>query len=205
MKTSGWMLLFLGLAAVGLWSLQTTRAQTAGQGGFKVAVVNVTKVLTECQANQDRRELEKARLDKVESELKALDNEVQAIKDELQNALQPGSPEFMEKRKEWFNKQAQLQALQEYQKEVLTIDKQAWTENLYNNLLQEIASVARQQNIMLVLNKDESSNQPRNLTELLNVIVNRKVLYNAPTMDISALVLERLDQWHERTRSQNQK
>lgn len=191
------MLMTTVIGAVGFWSFRTTGAHSApAPGDVKIAVVSVTKVLTECQANLDRRDYEKGILDKIEADLKEMSAESDAIKEELQNALQPGTPEFMEKRKDWFMKQAELQALQEYQKEALTADKQAWTEVLYANLLVEIEAVARGQEITLVLNKDESSSKTRNLTELLNLIVSRKVLYNSPMLDITATVLERMNELH---------
>ena len=183
------------------WGMQFGQAQaTTGPATLRIGVVNVAEVLTKCQENLDREKegMEKQR--QIKDELEKIAAEAEAIKQELQNALQPGTKEFTARRKEWFLKEAQLQALKEHQKEALTMDSQTWTKTLYEKLLEVIKSVSRQKGITLVMNYDESSLKGRNLQEMYNLILNRKLLYASPTLDITALVLERLDAEYEKTK-----
>ena len=56
-----------------------------------------------------------------------------------------------------------------------------------------VASVARQEGISLVLNKDETPTQSRSLADLFALIRTRQVLYSTPSLDITARVIEKLD------------
>jgi len=195
------IIIFVAVIAAALWCYQASEAQSsAGPTVLKVGVVKVAEVLMRCQENLDREKegMEKQR--KITEEFKKLDAEAEAIKQELQNALQPGTDQFKERRKEWFHKEAQLQALKEYEKESLTIESQMWTESLYQKLLDEIKIVSRQEGLSLVLNNDESKLKGRKLQDMLNMILNRKILYSAPTLDITAQVLENLDAAYAKSR-----
>ncbi|MCK5272583.1 MAG: OmpH family outer membrane protein [Sedimentisphaerales bacterium] len=201
MKKNSMVIIFVAVIAAALWCYQASEAQSsAGPIALKMGVVNVAEILMSCQENLDREKegMEKQR--KIAEELKKLVTEAEAIKQELQNALQPGSDQFKERRKEWFHKEAQLQALKEYEKESLTIESQVWTESLYQKLLDEIKGVARQEGLSLVLNKDETKLKGRKLQDMFNMILSRKVLYSAPTLDITAKVLESLDVAYAKSR-----
>jgi len=201
MKKTNLFIVFAVIAVAALWCYQASEAQSsAGPAVLRVGVVNIADVLTNCRENLDREKEGQEKQRKITEEFKKLVAEAEAIKQELQNALQPGSDQFRERRKEWFHKEAQLQALKEYEKESLTIESQMWTEALYQKLLDEIKSMARQEGLSLVLNNDESRLKGRKLQDMLNLILNRKVLYSAPTLDITAQVLENLDAAYAKSR-----
>jgi len=206
MKKTGIAILVLVLVGAGLWSYRTGEAQSAAATPpMKIAVVNVAEVLTQCRENLDREKEGQDRREKIKGELEKLAAEADTIKEELQNALQPGTDEFSERRREWFYKQAQLQALQESEKEALTIDSQAWTEKLYEKLLDQIKSLALQEGYVMVLNQDEADMKGRKLQELYNLILTRKMLYCAPTLDITAQVLQNMDTAYEREKTSKKK
>ena len=198
MKKTSFMILMVVVVLTALWCYRASDAQQSATGTtFKVGVVNVTEVLMRCQENLDREKDGIEKQQKIKAELEQLSSEAEAIKQELQNALEPGSQEFLDRRKEWFNKQAQLQAISEYQKEVLTIESQVWTEKLYEKLLANVSKVARMQGILLVLNKDETPFKGQSLQDLYNMILGRKVLFGAASLDLTALVLENMDSAYE--------
>ena len=196
------MVLLLLVILMASWSLQVSLAQQDSPvPEFKLAVVNVVEVLTKCQANLDKEKEINSKKVKIETDLRRLAAETNAIKQELENALEPGSQEFMARHREWFHKQVEAQSLTKYQAEVLSIESQAWTETLYENLLAETEKLAKQKEISLVINKDESPIQGRKLPELYDLIINRKVLYNTANLDLTAEVLQNIDDAYEREKN----
>lgn len=165
---------------------------------LRIGVVNVGKVLSECRENLNRERESEARNQKIQAELKRLNDEVDALAQELQNAVKPGSEEGQKLLQEWFNKQALQDAFQKGQAEVMAAESQAWLENLYNTALNEIQRVAYQKQLSLVLYKDEIESKPKKLADMYGIIRNRKVLYSSPSLDISADVIKQMDLAYEK-------
>ena len=189
------VVILLALAALlAIWNFQVSQAQQNVDGPLKIAVVNVTKVLTECQANLDREKLTRTKETEIKSKLAALDAESNVIRQELENALEPGSDEYKNQLIKWFDKMAQREAYEKAQKQIFAAETQAWMENIYQQFLDKIAQIAQSQNINVVINKDEIDLRPQNLNELTAMIRSRKVLFNSPNLDLTAQITEELDQ-----------
>ena len=188
------ILIFVGLGSV---FFRMAYAQQEAQP-LRIAVVNVGKVLSECRENLNRESESEARNQKIQAELKRLNDEVDALAQELQNAVKPGSEEGQKLLQEWFNKQALQGAFQKGQSEVMAAEAQAWLENLYNTALNEIQRVAYQKQLSLVLYKDEIDTKPKKLADMYGIIRNRKVLYSSPSLDISADVIKQMDLDYEK-------
>jgi len=181
------------VASAAVWGLRHSQAQQTAPPSLKIAVVNVAGVLSDCRANLDREKASREKERQIKADLAALSAEADSIRQELENALKPGSSEYQEQLRKWFEKRAQYKAHGEYQQEAFAAETQAWMENLYEKLLAEIAKVAREQGVALVLNKDETTIKPQKLTELTTMILSRKVLYNATNVDLTARLLENMD------------
>ena len=197
-------LLIVGTAVlmVAAWGLRGIEAkQGTDEPALRVGVVKVTRVLTECQEYLDRDKKMKQKEQEIRTELSRLREESETIRQELENVLTPASDEYMARLKEWFDKKYDFESLKEYQKESLTTATQAWTESLYGRFLSEVASIARQKDLTLVLNKDETEMKSRNVAELSAMIMNRKVLYNSANLDITALVIERMDMAYDKEKA----
>ena len=165
--------------------------QSAAPTALKIGVVDVAKVLKTCQEYQDREKLSQEKARKLKSELDEMATKAQGIREELENALQPGSKEYAERTAEWID----LRALYEARKEgrVLALENQAWSESLYQKMLDEVARVARAEGISLVLAKDSSNMQPRSMPQ---------VLYSSPTLELmTAAVLENLDKAYDASKA----
>ena len=197
------MCVFLVLVSfVTLWCYQAGKAQpSAEKEEFKMAVVNVIKVLTECQENLDKEKEGLAKKKKIKEQMEKLALEADSIKLEMQNALEPDSKEYNKRMKDWFDKKFELKSLEEYQKEVLTVESEVWTKTLYEKLLEEIGNLARQKGLSLVLSKDETPLKERKLSELYNLILSRKVLYNSSTLDITEELHKRIDLAYEQEKA----
>ena len=161
--------------------------QSAPQAALKIGVVDVAKVLKSCQEYQEREKLSQEKARKLKADLDEMAAKAQSIREELENALQQDSKEYAERMAEWID----LRALYEARKEgrVLAVENQAWSEALYGKMLDEVARVARAEGVSLVLAKDSSSMQPRNMPQ---------VLYSSPTLELmTAQVLENMDRAYD--------
>ncbi len=176
-------------------TLRSTDAQSAAAPGtVKIAVLDVTKAMVECQEYLARQKETDKRNSEARAQMGKLKQEIDAISEELKNVFEPGSPEYSAKLKDWFDKKASLESMNEYVKETLTIETRSWTESLYGKLVASAGAVARQESISLVINKDGSElSTTQNIQELFTLIRTKQVLYNAPTMDITGLVIEKMD------------
>ena len=177
------------------WFISSTDAQSATKAAApKIAVLDVSKALTECQEYLDREKQTDQRNSEARAEMGKLKQEIDSISDELKNVYEPGSPEYSEKLKVWFDKKASLEAMNEYIKETLTIETRTWTEALYAKLAIATSAVAREEGVTLVINKDDTDlSVTQNIQELFALIRSKQVIYNAPSMDITGLVIEKLD------------
>ncbi len=199
MKKTTWMLVVL-LGVFG-YRLSLAQESTEVPGPLKIGVVNVSKVLTECQENLDREKSIELKQQEIKAKLKELETEANDIRNELENVLKPGSQESIARMQEWFNKMALKEAYEKGQMKSLETDTQVWTETLYQKFLDEVNRMARQKGLTLVLNKDEMSVRQRNLDDLLSMIRSRRILYSAPTLDLTAEILENLDKDYEKVKA----
>jgi Skp family chaperone for outer membrane proteins len=180
-------------------SFPTSQAQTSAPAtALKLGVVNIVKVLTECQANADYREknLEKRR--QIKTEVERLKTEADAIQKELEsNVLQSGSEEYKKRMEEWFSKVAQAKVHEETQTQAMAALTQAWMEQLYQMMVQEITRIAHQDGLDLVLEYDDSPLEAKNPGELERAIMTRKVLYGSAHLDLTGRVLEAMNKMYE--------
>ncbi|OQA01750.1 MAG: Outer membrane protein (OmpH-like) [Planctomycetes bacterium ADurb.Bin412] len=199
MKKATWMLTVL----LGVWGYSFCLGQEAAEvaGPLKIGVVNVSRVLTECQENLDREKSIQEKQNQIKAKIQELETEANEIRNELENVLKPGSPESAARMQEWFNKMALKEAYEKGQMKSLETDTQVWTETLYQKFLDEVNRIARQKGLTLVLNKDEMSVRQRNLDDLLSMIRSRRILYSAPTLDLTAEVLENMDKAYEKEKA----
>lgn len=191
--------LILTAAALAVaWFYNNSHAQPATDTPLtKIAVVNIANVLTKCQENIDLEQTLRAEGEQVQAQLQLLDRETDAIKQELENALAPGTEPYLKRLQEWFEKMALREAKEKGQKQVLQSKSQAALEGLYQKLLDEVASLAKQQQISLILDKNEMPAQTRNLSDFYSLIRDRKVLYSSPELDLTDQVLENLNRTYQ--------
>ena len=187
--------LALVMAVSAVWVYRASEGQQAApQMALKIGIVDVAKVLKTCQEYQSREKLSQEKARKLKADLDEMAAKAQAIREELENALQPDSKEYAERMAEWID----LRALYEARKEgrVLAVENQAWSESLYRKMLDEVARVARAEGISLVLAKDSGSVQQRTMPQ---------VLYSSPTLELmTAQVLENMDRAYDASKASAQ-
>jgi len=194
---TGAVLIILG----GLWSYRLGRAQPTPTPTLKVAVVDVSKVLTECQENLDREKAAREKERNIKAELTKMQSQAQDLREELENVLKPNSEEYQKQMLELYNKMALLEAYQKGQEKIFASETQAWMETFYQKFLDEVKKIARTEGVSLVLNKDEQPLRTPKLENLMTIIRSRKVLYNSATLDLTARVIQNLDQAYNRQKA----
>ncbi len=204
MKSKVVMVVWVVLILVGIWGYHESVAQQARDSQdveLRIAVVDVAKVLTLCKSNTDREAAGKKKNEAMHAELQNLRKELVEIQEELENVLKPGTPEHEKKLLEWFQKRSWEKDYVKAQEEILSRDSLVWLEALYGMMLGEIRLLAMQQGITLILDKDEVDERPSNISKMYTMISLRKVLYNAPSLDITDEVIERLDTAYEKEKN----
>ncbi len=197
------MLLVTGLCILLVLALimNRTDAQTqAPQRPIKIAVLNVSKIIVECQEYLDKDKEVKEKQRELQSELEVLDKETAAIEQELKTVLQPGSADYKSRLKEWFDKSAKVKALGEYEKEMMKDETYSWTQELYVKLQDTTKRIARRDGYTLVMNTIDMQDNFRTLTDLYAFIRSRQIIYNIPEIDITAKVIEEMDADYDKTK-----
>ena len=171
---------------------ETADMSEAGGRSFKVGVVSVQRVFQECKRNVSYRQETDAEQDGIVAELEKLSKEIEAERAGLKT-FKAGSSDYMALVKDILEKQAKLQAQQEFYKQQIAIKDQQWTEELYREILKETVGVAEQKGLDLVFDKDEFELPAASANELMLTIRTHKLLYSGGCLDITGEVIARLD------------
>jgi len=159
---------------------------------LKIGVVSIRKIFQDCKRNVKYRQELAAERDKLETELEKLSREIDLEKTGLKT-LKSGSPDYLSAMKEIFEKQARLQAQQEFFKRQMDIREQTIIESLFKDVISAVEDVAKEKMLDLVLEKSEPDLPAANSNELTLTISTHKVLYNAGCEDITNAVLAKVD------------
>ena len=158
----------------------------------KIGVVNVRAIFRDCKRNINYREQAVADYKTAMMELESLSKELEADKAGLKT-LKQGSPDYMKQYKQILEKQANLNAQQEYNKQQRVLKEQQNTEELYKDILQITKELARQKNLDLVLENNEPEFPLTSTEELLAALSTHKVIYSSGCLDLTKEVIARLD------------
>ncbi len=173
--------------------LEQSRANAAAEDRcLRIGVVSVRRVFQECKRNARYRQEAFAERDKVGADLDKLSKEIELDKAGLKT-LRPGSSDYSALMKEVFEKQAKLQAQQEYFKQQMAFKEQAVIEQLFKDLLKATEEVAKEKGLDMVLERSEPELPASGGNELTLTISTHKVLYSGGCEDITDAVMARLD------------
>ena len=159
---------------------------------LKIGVVSVRKIFQECKRNTKYRQEMTAERDKIEAELESLSKDIDASKSKL-NMLKQDSADYLSGMKDVFDKQASLQAKQEYFKRQMDVREQTVVEQLFKDVIKATGEVAKEKGFDIVLEKSEPDLPAANSNELTLVISTYKVLYSSGCEDITDAVMAKVD------------
>jgi len=158
----------------------------------RIAVVSVRRILENSKTNAQWETKARAESGEIRAELDKLSKELQAIEADMATR-KVGSSDYLKLMREGTEKQAILEAKDKFYQQKLTLKQQQQIEQLYQDIIATVASVAKDKGANLVIAKEEFQFPSTSLRELTLVIQTSKVLYNAEEMDITNDVLAVLD------------
>ena len=158
----------------------------------KIGVVSIRKIFRGCKRSAKYRQDATAERQQADAELIKLDNDIKAQRAGLKT-LQRGSESYMVQVKEILEKQANLQAQQEFYKQQMALKEQKITEDIYGDILRITGEVAKQKGLAFVFERSEPELPALSPTELELSMGLHKLLYSNGCIDISDEVMTRLD------------
>ena len=196
MKLSRLSLTLIGvsLASIAVFSqlwAQTT-APPADAPTAKVAVCDVGDVFNKYQRKTDLTAVFNERGKKVEEEDKKRADKLQELEKALES-IAPGSKEMDYRFQEIQKLRIERKVWQQVQEETFTREHRLLTEAMYRDMLAGIEALAKERGFDIVLYKETVDISSGSTQELLGKILQRKCLYAAPNLDITASVIERLN------------
>ncbi|MFQ6047915.1 MAG: OmpH family outer membrane protein [Phycisphaerae bacterium] len=192
---SPWALIVVAATAgcVVLWSGRSdTGAQTAAPQVGPIAVVDMTRVFNECQQIKDINDY----LQKQDEQFRAERDKLKEAADQKQAELEAfarGSPEYLERFKQWVKLQTDYSTLVRLRERQMLVDQTRWTRQSYLQIVQAVEQIAKDRHLALVLYRDEMDLKTNNLQELERRLRGRKVIYVDQALDITDQVLEKVN------------
>ena len=190
-KTAIILSCLIGVAFLSI-GYEYSRAEPEQSTSEKIGVVDVRAIFRDCKRNINYREQVLADYKKSMAELEKLAKEIEADEAGLKT-LKQGSPDYMNQYKQLLEKQANLNAQREYNKQQRVLNEQQNTEELYKDILQIARELALQNNLDLVLEKNEPEFPMASTEELVAILNTHKVIYSSGCLDLTKEVIARLD------------
>ncbi len=183
---------FIGAIAL-LFVHEFSFAQTSAPATVsKIGLISVSRALRECKATATFGAKAKAEEEEMAANEKALNDEINVLKGTVR-ALVPGTPDYMEQYKQLVQKQAELQAIQEYRREQRSVSQRAWAQKVYKEILRITKEVAANKDLDLVIERSEPEFPIKNADQLMMTLSTHKVLYGDGCQDVTEEVIAELD------------
>jgi Skp family chaperone for outer membrane proteins len=194
MKT-GISLMAIVFTAATAWSLAAADKDAqpaAGKGATKVGVVDLVKVFNDFEQTK----VLNAEIDKYKTKLgeeKAQREEKIDTEKKTLQTFAPDSADYQRRVREVKRMMIEYRAWLESEQQNLTDEHRRWIERTYDMVTQTTAAVAQAHGIEVVITKEDLDRSVSDTTVLLKQILNRKVLYSSPDLDITDEVMKNLN------------
>lgn len=179
------------LLAVWFHAAAVAEPTVASVGG--VAVVDIKRVFNENEwwkaVNRKILDLN----DAAKEELKKRQDAVDALEKELR-AFKPDSPEFRTKSEAYLQATSNLEAWKRFEGAQVEMRKSHWVQDNYNEVQKIVTTIAKERHLSLVLVRDEIEPEAQDWNRMFIQIINRKVLYYDEALDVTDIVLKRLNE-----------
>lgn len=209
----------LGLAALGLAIAITAGvAQTLGQPGpaavapaaasaarHPIAVLDLVRVFNECAQIKDLNEMIGRQKDEVTKEASQRKEVIDNKQVEL-SAFQPGKPDYETRRKELTRLNVEANVWLKMQEDDLERQKFEWTRIIYERAIVTSGELAKEQGFDVVLQRVEfkPTEIDQTVQTLRRLLQDRVVIYNVPEIDLTDVVIRRLDAQYSATGGKKQ-
>ncbi|MFN3165924.1 MAG: OmpH family outer membrane protein [Phycisphaeraceae bacterium] len=185
----------LGIAFAGFGVSQLQAQPKAKADKTAVAVVNVAELINKCDKNQAFQAEIQKRNGRLQQEAKEKQDKINLMKLDL-DAI-PNAQDRAKKEREIIEAIAEFRAWQQIQQEVLVRDQRLNLIELYGDIDKTVAVVAEREGYDLVLFSTPTPDfEQLNPEQLLQVIGNRRVIYQTDKVDLTKVVLEQMNLDH---------
>jgi Skp family chaperone for outer membrane proteins len=186
------------VTALTVLSLPTgTIAQSAG--GSNVAVCDLGELINEYEYSKDMVDTLTTAKNELTAEMEARDAKIQAQQDVLLGLNQEYEG-YDEQLKIYRTMVIEAQIWMETEEMALAKRNLNFRRTMYQNILDTVAEVARDEGYTLVVVRDSRDTSADNIQDLVSKMQNRKVLYNDDGIDITETVLSDLNLAYQRQR-----
>lgn len=195
-KRNRWLILMaLAAVAVVAVSISHTVAQPAprSDGPSRVAVCDITEIFAEYQRAKDLTEELSQKRNKFEAENTRRQKHLEALSEEL-GGYQPGSDKYNEVQDNLRRGIVEREVWARMEQQTILGEHLRLTKEMYEEIKTAIGEVAKQQNIDIVIQETDQPIEAQNAQQLIAQIHQRQVLYNAPTIDITEMVLLKVNE-----------
>ncbi|MDD4888639.1 MAG: OmpH family outer membrane protein [Phycisphaerae bacterium] len=197
-------LLALGMLAASVWLLTpgvaqppaptVTAAPVVPAGRSAVAVVNVPQVFRD---SKELKVLNASFKSQAEELKKNIDNRTKVLTDreaEIKKTLDADSKDYKERMKDLQTEWVKIRVETEEKQKDMVAEHQRLTEQFYSKMSTVISKIAQPDGYDVVLYKEDYAvKDARSPEELLDMIRQRKVLYDSARADITKQVVDKLD------------
>ena len=173
-------------------SYDHSRAAESGGGQMKIGIVSVRKIFNECKRSAAYRDKTGEQRREMEAELDKLNKQIELDKAGLKT-LKEGSDDYWVTMKDVLTKTSSYETQQKFYQQQLTLGEQRWIEALYQDVIRETGTIAREKGLDIVLEKSEPTLPAENGNELTLAISTHKVLYDGGCTDITGEVMAKVD------------
>jgi len=180
-------------------SPSTSSAVSAPSAATTVAVCDVAQVFDNYLRGK---ELSAEFRDKSEKLRGEDDQRAKAISDlqgELEGLME-GSKEYEQRLSEVHRLTIERTTWRQFQTDQVDRDRLRLTRQMYDEILQAVTQVAKSKGVQVVLYHKRQDEKTENMTELLQQVELRKVLYAADSVDITDQVLQEVNKAFEASR-----
>lgn len=158
----------------------------------KIGLISVSRALRDCKATATFGAKVKAEAEQMAAAEKALNDEINVLTGGVR-ALVPGTPDYMDQYKLLVQKQAELKAIQEFNREQRSVSQRAWAEKVYKEILRLTKEVAAAKGLDLVLERSEPEFPIQGADQLMMTLSTNKVLFGGGCLDITDEIIAELD------------
>jgi Skp family chaperone for outer membrane proteins len=195
---NGFLKVFLAsavvLVAVSGWLLSAGHAaEKSSPAPTRVAVVDIVKAFNDYNRTKDINEKLNKEQVELQNQRKAKVDRIEALKAQIDN-LHPDSKDYYQREKELLELSIELKNFTDIKAESIKREFRVMTEDIYNEMLKTIETVAKESGYDMVLYLDKMEIHGDSFPALLEKIRERKVLYAAKQTDITDSVLDLLNQ-----------
>ena len=189
-----WTILLASAAVVvGVVLFREVPCQSAGTSlSDCVAVCNVADILENSQRTKPLKDELRNKEEQLKAEGEKRAKAIDAAQKELQS-LKEGSEEYEKKLNDILNMTMELEAWKSVQEKVLARWHYRVTKAMFEEVRQEIEKVAKEQGYTVVLQAEPTQLAAANSSQLIQELSQRRVLYSDKSVDITELVLARIN------------